>query len=206
MGLYSRYIFPWVLERAMSRRPLAEQRGPVLAGVSGSVLEIGFGTGLNLPHYPPHVRRLAVVEPNAASVRRARRRAAASPVEVDVVRLRDGRDIDAPGGQFDTVVSTWTLCTIPDAAHALREVHRVLRPGGRFLFIEHGLSPDPPVAAWQHRLNPLNRALGDGCNLDRDIEALVRGSPLAIERCERFYLRRTPRVGGYTFRGAAVKG
>lgn len=201
MHWYSRHIFPWVLDHVMRRAPLAEQRPGVLAEVAGEVLEIGFGTGLNLPHYPPHVRRLAVIEPNASMSPRARKRAAARAMEVRTIDLLGGRDFAIPPESFDTVVSTWTLCTIPDAAHALREVSRVLRPGGKFIFIEHGLSPDPPVARWQHRLNPINRRLGDGCNLNRDIPALLAGSPLAVERCDRFYLRDTPRIGGYTFRG-----
>ena len=205
VGFYSRYIFPRVLDWAMSRQALAEERPGVLAGVGGSVLEIGFGTGLNLPHYPPHVRELTVVEPNPGALRRSRRRAAASPIRVQPAGLVGGRDLPLPDERFDSVVSTWTLCTIPDVAHALAEVHRVLRPGGRFFFIEHGLSPDPRVARWQNRLNGLNKLLGDGCNLNRDIAGLISASPLRIDRCDRFYLRDTPRIGGYMFRGTARK-
>lgn len=207
MGFYTNFIFPHVLDWAMQRASIAEQRPLILSQVRGpAILEIGCGTGLNLPHYPADVRHLTVVEPNSRSLRRAERRAFAAGVHLTRINLTTGgRDIDAPDAAFDTVVSTWTLCTIPDPARALAEVYRVLKPGGRFVFVEHGLSPEPHVARWQHRLNPINRLLGDGCNLNRDVEALVRGSPLAVERCETFYARDTPKVGGYTYRGVAVR-
>ena len=205
MGLYSRYLFPPILDRVMRRAPLTEQRPRVLAGATGDVLEIGFGTGLNLPHYPPNVTRLTVLEPNVGMHRRSMGRVEDSPIEVDVIGLAGGRDIRAASQRFDTVVSTWTLCTIPDVDHALREVHRVLRPGGRFLFVEHGLAPDPVVRKWQDRLNGFNRVIGDGCNLNRDIALLLRRSPLKVEALDTYYMRDTPRVGGYTYQGAAAR-
>lgn len=205
MGLYSRFIFPHVLDRAMRRAPIAAQRPLALAGARGEVLEVGFGTGLNLPHYPPGVTRVVALEPNERVSRRARERIKASGLDVQLAPLRGDRDLPFDAGRFDCAVSTWTLCTIPDVAHALAEVHRVLRPGGRLFFVEHGLAPDPGIRRWQRRLNPLNRFLGDGCNLDRDVAALLRGSPLGVEQCDTFYLPDTPRVGGYTYRGRAVK-
>jgi ubiquinone/menaquinone biosynthesis C-methylase UbiE len=190
----------------MSRTSLAEQRPVVLSQVPpGDVLEIGFGTGLNLPHYPRHVRRLVVVEPNPGNGRRAARRLKESPLDVRPAALINGRDLPLDANSFDAVVSTWTMCSIADVDHALREIHRVLKPGGRLLFIEHGLSPERNVAAWQRRLNPLMTRLGDGCHLDRDIAGLVSQSPLNVLHLDRFYLRDTPRVGGYTYRGVAEK-
>jgi SAM-dependent methyltransferase len=205
MGVYSRYLFPRVIDTVMARAPLMELRPKVLADATGDVLEIGFGTGLNLPHYPPHVKRLTVLEPNIGMHRRSMHRIEHSPIEVDVIGLHNSRDIAAADQRFDTVVSTWTMCTIADLPHTLREIHRVLRPGGKFLFVEHGLAPDRSVQKWQRRLNPINRWIGDGCNLDRDIEAFLRASPLAIERLDTFYLRDTPRLGGYTYRGTATR-
>jgi SAM-dependent methyltransferase len=194
-----------VLDHAMRRPPLAAQRPLALAGARGEVLEIGFGSGLNLPHYPAPVTRVVAVEPNALVSDRARERIAAARVPVDVAALRADGELPFDAGRFDCAVSTWTMCTIPDVPAALREVYRVLKPGGRLLFVEHGLAPDEGVRQWQRRLNPINRFLGQGCNLDRDIEALVRHSPLRVERCATFYLPSTPRIGGFTYRGAAVK-
>jgi SAM-dependent methyltransferase len=205
MNIYSRFVFPRVIDRVMRRAPLSELRPAVLADAQGDILEIGFGTGLNLPHYPADVKRLTVLEPNVAMHRRSMQRIEHSPIEVDVVGLPNGRDIGTADQRFDTVVSTWTMCTIADLPHALREIHRVLRPGGRLLFVEHGLAPDLRVRKWQRRLNPLNRLIGDGCNLDRDIAAFLRDSPLTVERLDTFYLRDTPRLGGYTYRGNAKK-
>ena len=205
MGFYSRHIFPRLMDRAMSHGPLAEQRAGVLARARGDVLEVGFGTGLNLPHYPPGVRGLVAVEPNPGARRRALRRVGRSPVRVEFAELLRGRDLPFDAGAFDTVVSTWTLCSIADVGHALREVHRVLRPGGEFLFIEHGLSPDAKVARWQRRLDPIQKRLGDGCHLTRDIAGLIEASPLQVATCDRFYLRQTPRIAGYTYRGVAAR-
>jgi len=205
MGLYSRYLFPTILDHAMRREPIERQRPLALAGVQGEVLELGFGTGLNLPHYPSGVTGIVAIEPNAKVSRRARERIAASPIEVELAGLRGDSDLPFDAGRFSSAVSTWTLCTIPDVARALAEIHRVLKPGGRLFFVEHGLAPDAAVRRWQRRLNPINRFLGDGCNLDRDIAALLKSSPLELERCATFYLEHTPRLGGYTFRGCAVK-
>lgn len=205
MGLYSRFIFPFVLDHAMKRAPIAAQRPAALADATGEVLELGFGTGLNLPHYPKGVTRVVAVEPNAKLSRRARERIRSTTIEVEVASLRGDRALPFDAGRFDCAVSTWTMCTIPDVARALAEVGRVLKPGGRLFFVEHGLAPEPAIQRWQRRLAPAMRFLGDGCHLDRDIDALLRASPLAVERCERFYLPDTPRVGGFTYRGWAVK-
>jgi SAM-dependent methyltransferase len=205
MGFYSRHVFPWLMDRALSHPSATEQRPGVLSRARGDVLEVGFGTGLNLPHYPPEVRRLVAVEPNPGARRRARRRLDASGVRVEFAELLAGRDLPFDSRSFDSVVSTWTLCSIADVAHALVEVHRVLRAGGSFLFIEHGLSPDEKVARWQRRLDPIQKRLGDGCHLTRDIAGLIEASPMRLETCDRFYLRQTPRVAGFTYRGTASR-
>ncbi len=205
MGLYERHILPRVLDYALRRPVLGPQRRELLSLARGDVLEIGFGSGLNLPFYPAGVRRVTAVEPSAGMTRRAAHNIEASGREVNVLSLAADQRLPLEDESFDTVVSTWTLCTIPDVAAALREVHRILRPGGTFLFVEHGLSPDRSVARWQHRLNFVTRTVGGGCNLDRDIAAILRASPLGVNRCETFYLPDVPRVGGYTYRGAASK-
>jgi SAM-dependent methyltransferase len=207
VGLYSRHVFPFVLERAMRRPSIAAQRAAALTEAHSEVLEIGFGSGLNLKHYPSGVKRVVGVEPHPKLRRRAADRAAADrpDLPLELVGMRADGTLPLDAGRFDCAVSTWTLCTIPDVAAALREVHRLLKPGGRFLFVEHGLAPDEAVRRWQRRLRPLIRYLGDGCTLDRDIADLIRASPLHVERCDTFYLPDTPRVGGFTYRGWAAK-
>lgn len=204
MGLYSRLVFPWLCDCLLSQPFLAKYRQELLATVEGDVLEIGFGTGLNLPHYPPHVRRITTVDPNAGTRRRAQRRIQHSGVEVDQ-RSLDCERLPFADGSFDCVVSSWTLCSIDDVGQALGEVHRVLRPGGRFLFLEHGLSPDPRVQKWQRRLNWLERRLVGGCRLDRDIRALVSAQPFAAVDVAEFALEKLPRTHGHTYRGVARK-
>src|SRR5262249_28289602 len=155
----------------------------LLAQASGDVLEIGFGTGLNLPHYPAQVRKVTAVDPSAGMHRLARRRVQEAGVAVDL-RVLGGERLPLGGGTFDCAVSTFTLCSIPDVSQALAEVYRVLKPGGRFLFLEHGLSPEPRVQKWQRRLNGLEMLLADGCHLDRDIKGLVAARPFAAVEVE----------------------
>ena len=204
MGLYSRVIFPRLCDWLMSDPKMAALRSESLAPVRGEILEIGFGTGLNLSHYPKWVRRVTTVDPNPGMGNLAHQRIAASGIDVDH-RVLSGEELPFAEGSFDCVVSTWTLCSIPDPSRALREIHRVLKPGGQFVFLEHGLSDHPGVRRWQRRLNPIQRRLGDGCRLDLDVEAVVRGQPFADVRIERFVLDRMPRTHGTMYRGAAVK-
>jgi len=204
MNLYSQVIFPRILDWTMSSSSLVKYRQQVLAGIEGDVLEIGFGTGLNLPYYPNAVRKLAVVDPNPGANRLAQRRIAASGIEVEVHQL-SGEALPMADRRFDCAVSTWTLCSIPKVEQALQEIRRVLKPGGCFRFVEHGLSPDPKVRQWQHRLNPLQKMIGDGCNLNRDMAALVAEAGFEIVELEQLYLENTPQFLGYLYRGAAVK-
>lgn len=204
MGLYSRFIFPRLCELALNTQEVAEQRGRLLAHAAGHVLEIGFGTGLNLAHYPPQVSRLTLLDPNEGMHRLAERRiqAASLPLERHVLR---GERLPFAADTFDAVVSTFTLCSIAQVELAMSEVYRVLRPGGTFLFLEHGLSLDPAVQKWQQRLNWLEGLLADGCRLTRDIKGLVAGQPFASIQADEFYLEKTPRTHGYLYRGAARK-
>jgi SAM-dependent methyltransferase len=204
MGFYSRVIFPRVCDWAMSDPRMAALRGEVLTAAGGEILEIGFGTGLNLPHYPQHVRAITTVDPNPGMGRLARRRITQSGIRVDQREL-GGEELPFPDGSFDCAVSTWTMCSIPNLDRAMRELYRVLKPGGRFIFVEHGLSDVPKVQAWQRRLNPLQRRLGDGCRLDLDVEAVVRDQPFSLVEVVRFVMDRMPRTHGTTYRGTAVK-
>jgi SAM-dependent methyltransferase len=204
VGLYSRVVFPWLCDCLLGRPFLAKYRRELLAAADGDVLEVGFGTGLNLPHYPPHVRKITAVDPNVGTQRRAQRRTQRSGVEVDWRALECER-LPFADGSFDCVVSSWVLCSIDDVSQALGEVYRVLRPGGRFLFLEHGLSPDPRVRKWQRRLNWLEYRLGGGCRLDRDIRALLAAQPFAGVDVGEFDLEKLPRTHGHMYRGVARK-
>jgi SAM-dependent methyltransferase len=204
MGFYTRVVFPRLCELLLNRPLIARRRHDLLAHAHGDILEIGFGTGLNLPHYPAHVRRIMTVDPNPGMHRLAQKRIEKTGIEVDQ-RLLGGEQLPSADGSFDCVVSTFTLCSIADVDCALAEVHRVLKADGKLLFLEHGLSPEPGVQKWQRRLNWLEMRLGDGCHLDRNMEALIARQPFSSVETEKFYLKRTPRTHGYLYRGIATK-
>jgi ubiquinone/menaquinone biosynthesis C-methylase UbiE len=204
VGFYSRVIFPRLCDFGLDRPFVADHRRQLLEAVQGNVLEIGFGTGLNLPHYPEGVRKITTVDPNVGMNQLAQRRIKQSGIEVDQ-RVLSGERLPFEDQSFDCVVSTFTLCSIKDVIQALEEVFRILTPGGQFLFLEHGLSPDLAVQKWQRRLNWLQMRLADGCRLDRNIKALVTARrPSSVESHE-FYLENTPRTHGYIYRGRATK-
>jgi ubiquinone/menaquinone biosynthesis C-methylase UbiE len=204
LGLYHRCVFPWLLDTAMGSRVFDKPRRRTLARASGRILEIGFGTGRNLAHYPPGVTRIEAIDPDADLDRYSGPRIAASPIAVDFHHL-DAEHLPFDPDQFDTIVCTLTLCSIPDVELALQEVRRVLKPGGQFLFLEHGLAPDPAVARWQRRLDPVQQRLGGGCHLTRDTLQLVHQSGLQLRDSEQYYLRRVPRFAGYVTAGSAAK-
>jgi len=203
MGIYQDQFLPRFTNKVMDRRDLQPIRDRVCAGLTGEVLEIGFGSGLNLPHYPPDVTRLRAVDPATLGRRLAAGRVAVSPVPVEYIGL-DGQAIPLDTASVDHVVSTWTLCTIPDAGRALAEVRRVLRPGGSLHFVEHGLSPDARVARWQNRLTPLQRLVAGGCHLNRPIDRIIAGSGLEVAGLTNYYVE-GPKSMGYSFEGRAVR-
>jgi ubiquinone/menaquinone biosynthesis C-methylase UbiE len=204
VGFYSEVIFPRLCDLFMDRSFVAKHRHRLLATAYGDVLEIGFGTGLNLPHYPVEVRKITTVDPNAGMHRLAQRHIRQSKIEVDQ-RVLSGERLPFEDNRFDCAVSTFTLCSIENVGQALSEVYRVLKPGGKFLFLEHGLSPEPSVQKWQRRLNWLEIRLAAGCHLDRNMKALVAAQPFSSVEVEEFYLERTPKTHGYLYRGMAVK-
>jgi ubiquinone/menaquinone biosynthesis C-methylase UbiE len=172
MGIYSRLIFPRLCDWSMRNPRLERLRSQALASASGEILEVGFGTGLNLELYPEHVRHLTAIDPGEGMARIARRRMERSDIDVDL-RVQTAEELPFEDGKFDCVVSTWTLCSIRDASRAVAEISRVLKPGGRFLYVEHGLSEEPRVQRWQRRLTPFQKRIAGGCRLDVDIEGLV---------------------------------
>jgi ubiquinone/menaquinone biosynthesis C-methylase UbiE len=204
LGFYHRCVFPCLLDTAMGSRVFVQPRRRTLARATGRILEIGFGTGRNLAHYPPGVTRIEAIDPDADLDRYSRPRIEASRIAVDFHHL-DAEHLPFAGDQFDTIICTLTLCSIPDVALAMREVRRVLKPGGQFLFLEHGLAPDPAVARWQRRLDPLQQRLGGGCHLTRDAVQLVQQAGLQVRDAQHYYLRRVPRFAGYVTEGSACK-
>jgi ubiquinone/menaquinone biosynthesis C-methylase UbiE len=204
VGFYSDVIFPRLCDLLMNRPLVARHRRQLLATVGGDVLEVGFGTGLNLPHYPAEVRRITTVDPNPGMHRLAQGRVRKSKIEIDQ-RVLSGERLPFEADRFDCAVSTFTLCSLEDVGQAVSEVYRVLKAGGRFLFLEHGLSPEPNVQKWQRRLNWLERCLADGCHLDRNVKELVAARPFSSVEVEEFYMQRTPRTHGYIYRGVARK-
>jgi ubiquinone/menaquinone biosynthesis C-methylase UbiE len=204
MGFYGERILPRVIDVVMDNKAMRKGRRKVCAGLHGRVVEIGFGSGLNVPHYPTDIERVDAVEPSDRAVRLAAKRLDASPVEVEIVGL-DGQRLTADDDTFDAALSTWTLCTIPDVAAALAEVRRVLKPGGTFHFVEHGAAPDEGVLRWQHRLDPVQRKLAGGCHLSRPIRDLVEAAGFEIEDLETGYVPMTPKPWGYEYLGRARK-
>jgi ubiquinone/menaquinone biosynthesis C-methylase UbiE len=204
VSFYHHFIFPRVLDLVMSSRRLHEPRDRTLAPARGRILEIGFGTGRNLRHYPPTVKRIEAIDPDTDLDRLSMPRIARAAIEVDFHHL-DAAHLPFEEARFDSVVSTFTLCSIPDVVHALGEIRRVLRPGGQFLFLEHGRAPDPTVARWQDRLNPAWMPLAGGCHLNRPMRELVEDAGLALGPVQNYYLKRAPRFVGYVTEGVATR-
>jgi len=204
VSFFSQVIVPRLCEFLLNKPLLARHRRTLLAGAYGDIVEIGFGTGLNLLHYPERVHKLTAVDPNPGMHRLAQKRIKETGIDVEQ-HVLSGERLPFEDSRFDCAVSTFTLCSIEDVAQALREVYRVLKSGGEFLFLEHGLSPEPQVQKWQRRLNWLQVRLANGCHLDRNMKALVAVQPFASVAVEEFYLERTPKTHGYLYRGVATK-
>ena len=204
MRVWSESIFPRFLDWiARDNDELKELRTRALAPAQGRVLELGFGTGLNLPHYPPSVTQIVAVDPNPGMARIALRRMHDLDMTVEHHQI-SAESLSFDTGSFDSVVCTLTLCSIPNVRAALAEVTRVLKPGGQFLFFEHGRHTEWSVAKWQDRLNPLWKAIFDGCHINRDIPQLVSGAGLALRGIEHPRMH-APRVAGFGYLGRAVR-
>jgi ubiquinone/menaquinone biosynthesis C-methylase UbiE len=207
MRWWDEHVVPRLVDASLGNEHVAEWRARVCTGLHGRVLEIGFGSGLSLAHYPPQVRTVAAVEPSELAWRRAQPRISASPAEVQRAG-GDAQRLDVPDRSFDGAMSAFSLCTIPDPDRALREVRRVLVDGGRFHFVEHGIASDVGVARWQHRLTPAHRAVAGGCRLDRSIDRIVERAGFQVEELDRFYAPgpRLTRPFGAIYLGRASAG
>ena len=202
MGVYSEHLRPRLHMVALNDRITGEVRDRVCAGLSGDVLEIGYGSGLNQPHLPAAVTGVWAVEPSATALRLAEARRAASAVPV-LVAGDDAQSLPFPDDRFDAALCTWVLCGIPDPGAALAEVARVLRPGGTLHFVEHGLAPDAGVARWQRRGNRINQVIS-GCILDNDVRTLLQASPLTVTAMDAHYEPGAPKPAGFMYEGRAI--
>jgi SAM-dependent methyltransferase len=203
MGFYREQVVPRLVALTCGSSALSGLRAETASGLYGRVVEIGFGSGFNVPAYPAAVEQVLAVEPSATAFRMAGKRIAASPVPVEQVGL-DGQSLPLENASCDGALCTFTLCTVPDPDAALAEVRRVLKPGGRFHFLEHGLAPDAKVAAFQHRMEPLQRRIADGCHLTRDSMTLARAAGFIVDEAEQQYWR-GPKAWSYLTRVAAVR-
>lgn len=204
MSFYQRHVLPRLLHLAMRQEALLPFRRRVAGAAEGRVLEIGLGSGLNLPLYGPGVRSVIGLEPSPELLRLARERAASAPVPVELLEA-SAEALPLDDASVDTVVTTWTLCTIPDARRALGEARRVLRPGGALLFVEHGRAPEPGIARWQDRLDPLWGRVAGGCHLNRKMDDLIAGSGFRLDALANTRLP-GPRTHTYLYEGRARPG
>ena len=202
MGFYQDQIVPRLINLAMRHPRLAAYRSRVLSAAEGRVLEIGIGSGLNLPFYGRGVDRVIGLEPSPKLLAMARHAEGAKARAVELIE-GSAESIPLEAASVDTVVTTWTLCSIPDVARSLAEMHRVLKPGGRILFVEHGRAPEPNVVRWQDRLTPAWRCFGGGCHLNRAIAELIEGAGFAFDRLETGYMPGGPRMMAFMYEGSA---
>lgn len=203
MSFYSQKILPYLIDWSLSDPSLAKYRQEVLANVEGEVLEIGFGSGVNLSYYPEHIHKIITVDVNPGIHALAQKRIQASSITVDH-HILSGENLPMADHTFNSVVSTWTLCSIENVEQALKEIYRVLKPGGRFFFIEHGLSNEPNAQVWQNRLTPLQKIIAGGCHLNRNIRQILENQFDTVS-LEEFYAEKTPKIIGYLYKGIATK-
>ena len=203
MGFYDDQVLPRLINVVCNAKPLRPLRERVCAGLDGRVLEVGFGSGLNLPYYPPAVSSVAAIEPGDTGWKLAGRRLAVTRAPVERVGL-DGQALPLPDNSCDAALSTYTLCTIPDVVAALDEIRRVLKPGGEFHFLEHGLAPDESVRHWQHRIEPIQKRVAGGCHLTRPIADLISEAGFTIKEIDVFYEDNAPKPWGAASLGVAV--
>lgn len=203
MNLYERFLLPAFVTGACSCSPIDKQRQKIVPAAEGVVLELGFGAGLNLPHYDASkVRKLYALEPSPGMVKRARDRVRNAPFDVEIL-TETAENVPLGAQSVDTVLVTYSLCTIPSAVAALEAARRTLKPNGRLLFCEHGLSPDQGVQRWQRRIEPVWKVIGGGCHLARDIPALIKTAGFTIDTLDTMYLPKSPKWAGYNYWGSA---
>jgi SAM-dependent methyltransferase len=202
VGVYAKYVLPRIIDIAMRNEETTRLRAAWVPHARGEVLEIGIGSGLNLPFYSSNVHRVYGVDPSVELQRMARKRAMAGPIEVEFLSQSAEEQLPFANASIDTVVITWALCSIPNAPKALQQVKRVLKASGRVIFLEHGRAPDPGIAVWQDQITPFWKHIGGGCHLNRKIDDLIMAAGFRIAELKTCYLT-GPRPMTYTYQGVA---
>lgn len=202
MGLYARYVLPRIIDLAMRNKEVARLRAAWIPNARGDVLEVGIGSGLNLPFYSPQVEHIYGVDPSLELQRIARKRLPTGRMQIEFLPQSVEEKLPLADASIDTVVMTWTLCSIPNVPKALQQIKRLLKPGGRLMFVEHGRAPDRGVVVWQDRLTPFWKRIAGGCHLNRKVDELITAAGFQITELKTFYLP-GPRAMTYTYQGFA---
>ena len=205
MGFYSNVIVPFFYDYSMDSQKINEGRKSILGKITeAEIVEIGFGTGINLKFYPENVKKIIGIDPKEGMLKQFKKKSSNGRIEIELLH-QSGEEIPFPDNSISAVVSTYTLCSIKNITSALNEIYRVLKPGGKYYFLEHGLADNPKTQKWQHRLNPIQNIWADGCNLNRNMESLIRNARLKIIELKNYYMERDPKIVGYMYEGIAVK-
>ena len=205
MGFYSNIIIPFFYDYSMDSKKINVGRKTILSKITEEeILEIGFGTGINLKFYPQNVKKIIGVDANGGMIQQAQKKLTNGRFEIELI-TQSSESLPFPDNSINAVVSTYTLCSIKEINLALKEIFRVLKPGGKYYFLEHGLADNPKTQKWQHRLNPLQNIWADGCNLNRDMKSLIANAGLKIIDLKNYYMKRDPKIVGYMYEGIAVK-
>jgi len=204
MGFYSNVIIPFFYDYSMDSKKINEGRKSILNKITEEeILEIGFGTGINLKFYPQNVKKIIGVDTNKGMLQQAHKKINGK-IEIELIN-QSSESLPFPDNSINAIVSTYTLCSIKEIISALKEIYRVLKPGGKYYFLEHGLADNPKTQKWQHKLNPLQNIWADGCNLNRDMKSLIEKAGFNIIEMKNYYMKRDPKIVGYMYEGIAVK-
>ncbi len=205
MGFYSNVIIPFFYDSSMDSPKINEGRKSILGKITEEeILEIGFGTGINLKFYPQNVKKIIGVDANNGMLKQAQKKISNGRFQIELIN-ESSESLPFPDDIVNAVVSTYTLCSIKEIISALKEIYRVLKPGGNYYFLEHGLADNPRTQKWQHLLNPIQKIWADGCNLNRDIKSLIQNAGFNIIELKNYYMKRDPKIVGYMYEGIAVK-
>lgn len=205
MGFYSNVIIPFFYDYSMDSSKINVGRKSILSKIiENEILEVGFGTGINIKFYPENVKKIIGVDANEGMLKQYQKKSLHNNVEVKLMH-QNGESLPFSDNSINAVVSTYTLCSIKNINSALKEIFRVLKPEGKYYFLEHGLADNPKTQKWQHRLNPIQKIWADGCNLNRDMKSLINNTGFKISELKNYYMERDPKIVGYMYEGIAVK-